>query len=109
MLVVGSLPPAGRDWDLLVHNGDRAAIEARLSASGFVRVQRRWVRPSNDAPDVVELVGAAEWRLPEHEVERLIRDAVPLDGHARLVTDEEWNRIGHDDRGYYYRVAAADR
>src|SRR5262249_5920977 len=32
-----------------------------------------------------------------------------LDGHARLVTDEEWNRVGKDDRGYYYRIAAADR
>ena len=32
-----------------------------------------------------------------------------LDGHARLVTDAEWNRLGQDDKGYYYRVAAADR
>src|SRR5438067_689657 len=63
VLVVGSLPPAGRDWDLLVHNRDRAPIEARLSASGFVAVQRRWVRPSKHAPDVVELLGADEWRL----------------------------------------------
>jgi prepilin-type N-terminal cleavage/methylation domain-containing protein/prepilin-type processing-associated H-X9-DG protein len=32
-----------------------------------------------------------------------------LDGHARLVSEEEWNRIGKDERGYFYRVAAADR
>lgn len=32
-----------------------------------------------------------------------------LDGHARLVTDAEWNRLAHDDQGYYYTVAAADR
>jgi prepilin-type N-terminal cleavage/methylation domain-containing protein/prepilin-type processing-associated H-X9-DG protein len=32
-----------------------------------------------------------------------------LDGHARLVTDAEWNRVAHDDLGYYYDVAAADR
>jgi prepilin-type N-terminal cleavage/methylation domain-containing protein/prepilin-type processing-associated H-X9-DG protein len=32
-----------------------------------------------------------------------------LDGHARLVTDAEWNRVGHDGQGYYYHVAAADR
>jgi prepilin-type N-terminal cleavage/methylation domain-containing protein/prepilin-type processing-associated H-X9-DG protein len=32
-----------------------------------------------------------------------------LDGHARLVTDAEWNRVAHDDRGYFYDVAAADR
>lgn len=32
-----------------------------------------------------------------------------LDGHARVVTDEEWDRIGRDERGYFYRIAAADR
>jgi prepilin-type N-terminal cleavage/methylation domain-containing protein/prepilin-type processing-associated H-X9-DG protein len=32
-----------------------------------------------------------------------------LDGHARLVTDAEWNRVAHDNQGYYYDVAAADR
>ena len=32
-----------------------------------------------------------------------------LDGHARVVTDAEWNRVGQDDKGYYYRLAAADR
>jgi prepilin-type N-terminal cleavage/methylation domain-containing protein/prepilin-type processing-associated H-X9-DG protein len=32
-----------------------------------------------------------------------------LDGHARTITDLEWNRLGQDDRGYYYRIAAADR
>ncbi len=32
-----------------------------------------------------------------------------LDGHARVVTDEEWNRVGHDEKGYFYKIAAADR
>jgi prepilin-type N-terminal cleavage/methylation domain-containing protein/prepilin-type processing-associated H-X9-DG protein len=32
-----------------------------------------------------------------------------LDGHARLVTDAEWDRVGQDEKGYYYKVAAADR
>jgi prepilin-type processing-associated H-X9-DG protein len=32
-----------------------------------------------------------------------------LDGHARVVADTEWNRVGHDARGYYYALAAADR
>jgi len=32
-----------------------------------------------------------------------------LDAHARLVTNEEWDRVGHDDHGYFYRIAAADR
>jgi prepilin-type processing-associated H-X9-DG protein len=32
-----------------------------------------------------------------------------LDGHARAITDTEWNGIGRDERGYYYWMAAADR
>jgi prepilin-type N-terminal cleavage/methylation domain-containing protein/prepilin-type processing-associated H-X9-DG protein len=32
-----------------------------------------------------------------------------LDGHARLITDAEWNRVCQDARGYYYAIAAADR
>jgi prepilin-type N-terminal cleavage/methylation domain-containing protein/prepilin-type processing-associated H-X9-DG protein len=32
-----------------------------------------------------------------------------LDGHAHVVTDAEWNRLGQDDKGYFYRIAAADR
>jgi thymidylate kinase len=93
VLVVGSLPPVGRDWDLFVHDGDRAAIEARLHAAGFMPARRRWVRPSGDAPDVVELLGRAEWRLPEHEVDRLFADAVPLDGHARLCIPSPADRL----------------
>jgi prepilin-type N-terminal cleavage/methylation domain-containing protein/prepilin-type processing-associated H-X9-DG protein len=32
-----------------------------------------------------------------------------LDGHARVVADTEWNRVGHDARGYFYALAAAER
>jgi thymidylate kinase len=84
VLVVGSLPPAGRDWDLLIDDSDRDALEAQLPASGFVALQGRWVRPSENRPDVVELIDRAQWKLPEHEARRLFADAVPLDGRVRL-------------------------
>jgi thymidylate kinase len=93
VLVVGSLPPLGRDWDLLIDDSDRAAIEAQLTVRGFVAAQRRWVRPGKDTSDVVELLGQAEWRLPEHEVERLLADAVPLDGHVRLCLPAPADRL----------------
>jgi prepilin-type processing-associated H-X9-DG protein len=32
-----------------------------------------------------------------------------LDGHARVVTNAEWDAVGQDERGYFYRIAAADR
>ena len=93
VLVVGSLPPVGRDWDLFVHDSDRAVIEARLRAAGFVPVHRRWVRPSNDAPDVVELLDRAGWRLPGQEVQRLFEDAMSLAGHTRLCVPSPADRL----------------
>jgi type II secretory pathway pseudopilin PulG len=32
-----------------------------------------------------------------------------LDGRAGRISDEEWNRIKRDERGYFYVIAAADR
>jgi prepilin-type processing-associated H-X9-DG protein len=32
-----------------------------------------------------------------------------LDGHARAISDREWERIERDERGYFYALAAADR
>jgi prepilin-type N-terminal cleavage/methylation domain-containing protein/prepilin-type processing-associated H-X9-DG protein len=32
-----------------------------------------------------------------------------LDGHARAVPDRLWSKIGQDERGYFYWIAAADR
>jgi thymidylate kinase len=93
VLVVGSVPPAGRDWDLFVDDADRAAIEAQLRATGFVMIHRRWVRPSNYRPDVVELLGRAEWRLGEDEVARLFTYSVPLNGRARLCVPAPADRL----------------
>lgn len=93
MLVVGSLPPAGRDWDLLIHNPDRDAIEAHLRAEGFVAIHRRWVRVSGERADVVELLDQAHWRLPEHEFDRLFAEALQLDGRARLCVPSPADRL----------------
>ena len=32
-----------------------------------------------------------------------------LDGHAKLVSMLDWDRVDQDGQGYYYRIAAADR
>jgi prepilin-type N-terminal cleavage/methylation domain-containing protein/prepilin-type processing-associated H-X9-DG protein len=32
-----------------------------------------------------------------------------LDGHARVVTETQWARVGQDEWGYFYTIAAADR
>jgi prepilin-type N-terminal cleavage/methylation domain-containing protein/prepilin-type processing-associated H-X9-DG protein len=37
------------------------------------------------------------------------RNVVFLDGHAKQVSDAEWNRVERDEAGYFYHLAAADR
>jgi prepilin-type N-terminal cleavage/methylation domain-containing protein len=50
---------------------------------------------------------------PNSFIRRRHRNAVLngafLDGRARAVTDMEWNRVGQDERGYFYAIGAADR
>ena len=84
VLVVGSLPPAGRDYDLLAREVDRGAIAAALRARGFESVQRGWVRFKPDGPEIVELITPADWGLPDHEAEAVFEQALLLDGHAHL-------------------------
>ncbi|HVS28204.1 MAG TPA: hypothetical protein VHE14_01545 [Solirubrobacteraceae bacterium] len=84
VLVVGSLPPAGRDYDLLVREVDRAAIAAALRACGFESMQPGWVRFKQDGPQIVELMTPADWGLPDHEAEAVFAQARSLDGHAHL-------------------------
>lgn len=91
--MVGSIPPAGRDWDLLIDDRDRDSVEAELAAGGFVAIGGRWVRPSNDTPEVVELLRGADWGLQAAELERLFADALPLDGRHRLCVPAPADRL----------------
>ena len=36
-------------------------------------------------------------------------NGVFLDGHARAVSEDLWNKVGQDERGYFYWIAAANR
>jgi len=38
-----------------------------------------------------------------------LRNGAFLDGHAHVITLPEWNRLGRDAQGYFYRISAADR
>jgi len=38
-----------------------------------------------------------------------MRNGAFLDGHARVINETDWNILGQDDRGYFYKIAAADR
>ena len=38
-----------------------------------------------------------------------LRNGAFVDGHAQVVTAAEWYRVGQDERGYFLRIASADR
>jgi prepilin-type N-terminal cleavage/methylation domain-containing protein/prepilin-type processing-associated H-X9-DG protein len=38
-----------------------------------------------------------------------LRNGAFLDGHARVITEAEWNSLASDDRGYFFRISSADR
>jgi thymidylate kinase len=84
-LVFGSLPPLGRDLDLLVRPPEESAIVEGLAREGFVGKGAKWARFTSCSADVVELVPAAAWLLPPAELSDLFADAVPLEGRGNLV------------------------
>ena len=85
VLVVGSLPPAGRDLDVLAWPDDRRAISARLAAEGFRPRGRNWVRFARGSADVVDLAAAEAYGVPEDELRGAFAEGIPLDGMERLV------------------------
>lgn len=85
VLVFGSLPPAGRDIDLLVRPVARGELDSALRAGGWRVRKDLYVRFARCTADVIEVVPADDWRLPAAEVDRLFAMASPLRGHSRLV------------------------
>ena len=84
-LVFGTPPPAGRDLDLLVREPEEQTVAAVLEREGFRRHGSVWARFGGRSALAVELVPAAELRLPPPQVDALYAEAAPLNGHARLL------------------------
>ena len=85
VLVIGSLPPAGRDLDLLVRPAAEAAVARGLTELGFHAAGDRFVKFTGGRAAVAELQPAAKWDLPDAEVEQLFDGATPLAGAASLA------------------------
>jgi thymidylate kinase len=85
ILIFGSLPPQGRDIDLLVQASDERACATELSAAGFDRAANQWVLFSGCSARVVELVQATDWGLPPAESAALFSEAAPLNGFVKVV------------------------
>ena len=84
-LVYGSLPPEGRDVDLLVRPEDEAGAEAALVEAGFLCREGVWVRFAACTVEIVEVTSAAAWGLPRDELDALFEAARPLEGLSRLA------------------------
>ena len=84
-LVYGSLPPGGRDLDLLVPPDEAGEAEQAAMAAGFLRRGDAWARFADCGVTVVELTPVSDWELPSPEAEALFAEARPLDGFSRLT------------------------
>ena len=84
VLVIGSLPPEGRDLDLLVRPAAQAVLAERLAAEGFRERGGEWVRFGGCSVESLDLIAARDWGLPEAELEALFAEAKPIPGLSNL-------------------------
>jgi thymidylate kinase len=85
VLVYGSLPPDGRDLDLLVRPTAQAVIERLLTEQGFEHRRSMWIRFADCSATAIDITPAPRWKLPSEELESLYADAIPLEGCTHLV------------------------
>lgn len=85
VLVFGSLPPRGRDLDLLARAPERAIVAATLLEEGYLQREIHWVCFRGCDVSAVDLVPADSWHLPPQELAALFREAKPLDGWLHLL------------------------
>lgn len=92
-LVYGSLPPAGRDLDLLVRPRELGRLRAALLAAGLAERGRQLVRFGCGAAYSVELEPAEAWKLPAAELQELFDRSSPLSGFAHLRQPAPHHRL----------------
>ncbi len=85
VLVVGSLPPGGRDLDLLASPEDHARIRAWLRDQGFIPWRHTYARFGAPAPYAVELSSTERWATSIDDATSLFDDAEAIPGLERLV------------------------
>jgi thymidylate kinase len=93
VVIVGSLPPAGRDLDLLVRPAAEAALADALAAEGFRPEGRTWSRFVRCTAEVVELIAAHSLDVDPSERERLFAEAQPLEGMRYLSRPAPHHRL----------------
>jgi len=85
-VVVGSLPPDGRDLDVLVRgDADVARVAEALRRAGFVCGPGAWLRFAHLTAELVDVIPAESAGLPPAAEEALFAGAITLDGCRRLA------------------------
>ena len=85
VVVFGSLPPAGRDLDLVAPSEAVARLARALSAARFSRRGTEFARFEGCTADVVELASVSSWGLSAGEERALFDEALALPGRASLA------------------------
>jgi thymidylate kinase len=84
VLIVGSLPPGGRDYDLMVRPTCRLRVVEALEADGFQPFQGQWFRLSSGRIDLVDVITTDDWGLSEQAAIGLFDASRPLAGFQPL-------------------------
>ncbi len=85
VVVFGSLPPAGRDIDLLARPAQERALTRGLAEHGLTRRGQQWVRFARCSADAVDVVDVDSWAIDPSEREALFEEAIRLDGMTHLA------------------------
>jgi len=119
VLVFGSPPPDGRDLDLLVRRPQEDTIASRLTTEGLSRRGVQWAAFRNCTAVGVDLIPAADWKLPPAELAALFEEAAAVPGfrhlvapaphHALLIAARRVARAGSCDARLRSRIAASLR
>jgi len=91
VIVFGSLPPQGRDLDLLARPEDARALVTFLGRNGFVERGGEWVRFRDCTADSVDIRSTDELRLPADELQVLFEEGREIPGFGRLVRPAPWH------------------
>ena len=84
-IVFGSLPPAGRDLDLLARSPEKRLLERALHDWGFIAANSTWARFEGCDVVSVELVSPDSWGLVADEITTLFKEARVVEGFEHLA------------------------
>lgn len=92
-IVFGSLPPEGRDLDLLVSPGEKRRLQKVLTDAGWLQRGRTFARFAGGTAFAVDLVVLGEWSPTPAAITRLQEEAEPLPGYLHICAPAGHHRL----------------